>query len=59
MEEDDKKDSFTIGTPSKDGAIKVYFNNKEEAQEKIDWALDMYCKVAIALARLKGKYGVK
>lgn len=57
--EDENKNSFTIGTASTGGAIKVYFRTMEEAEKSIDWALDMYCKAKVALDKLKGRYGVK
>jgi len=38
QEENIRQDSFTMGTPSKGGALKVYLDllNTEETQKKID-----------------------
>jgi hypothetical protein len=43
MNENEMKDSFTIGTAGKDGCIKVYFDSIN-AEEKIDLALKLYNK---------------
>ena len=44
-----KQDSFTIGTPSGGGAIKIYFDDihSQETAEKIDKAIQLWknCKV--------------
>ena len=42
--EKEKKDSFTIGTPSQGGAIKVYFEDihSQETAEKIDKAIQLW-----------------
>lgn len=37
------RDSFTLGTPSSGGAVKVYFDEKN-AEEKIKKAKDLYFK---------------
>jgi hypothetical protein len=43
MNENEMKDSFTIGTAGKDGCIKVYFDSTN-AEEKINLALKLYNK---------------